>query len=631
GTLNVQPTTLANFAAGTLSGGVWEVSAGSTLRVVLASPIVSNAASLVLDGASANFYRDAGTTSALSGLADNASGGSLTLRSGASLALASAFSNTGAVVVGANSRLQVGSGEQFADHVLGFSSQYSTGSWSAAQAVGASNTVNYGDLPTSWAPSSFNGTLEFLTLGFATPVYSDGATIRETSGNGFVYQIDAVDEGDVLHTVWSGTDASQPGTPVDFRVSWATTPYLVKGLRIYVDTSHDLGAWEEIDSVSLSARVTTNSYVQTAGSTLIDGGRLGAPGVVELLGGSLGGSGSIEADVANSAVINPGSPLGTLRVVGNYTQDVGGAIIVELGGVTAGSQFDQLIIDGTATLDGELDVQLTNAFTPSTGDAFKVLSFASRSGQFAQISSPLAVLRANYSGSDLTLISEAPGIKVNPTFGLTTSEGGAAASFSVSLDTAPTAEVSIGLASDNAGEGTLSTSSLVFTPTNWNQPQTVTVTGVDDLVDDGDVAYHVVTAPAVSADPAYDGFNASDVALSNLNDDHAGFIFSVTSGLATSESGAGATFTVTLASQPTADVTFALSSSNGGEGKVLPQHLSFTARDWNVAQTVTATGVDDQVVDGDVAWAIVTSPAVSADRKYQGLNPPDVSLVNHDN
>ncbi|MCB1964701.1 MAG: hypothetical protein KDI64_01260, partial [Candidatus Accumulibacter sp.] len=631
GTLNVQPTALANFVTGTLTGGAWEVYAGSTLRLLLTSPIVSNAASLLLDGANANFYRDAGTTSALSALSSNVSGGSLTLRNGAGLALASDFSNSGMVIIGTNSLLQVGSGDQYAETVLGFSSQYSSSSWSAAQALGTSDTVSYGDRPTSWAPSSFNGTLEFLTLGFVTPVFASGATIRETSGNGFVYQIDAVDTSDVTHTVWSGTDTSQPGTPVDFSVSWAPTPYLVKGLKIYVDTSHDLNAWEEIDSVRLRARLASDSYVQQAGSTLLDGGRLSAPGIVKLLGGSLSGSGSIDADLANSAVIDPGSPLGTLTVAGDYSQTASGVLDVELGGVSAGSQFDQLAIAGGATLDGTLDVALRNGFTPSSGDSFAIASFASRSGQFARISSPSAVLRANYTGSDLTLLSEVPGIKVNPTFGLTTSEAGGAASFSVTLDTAPTAEVSIALSSDNPAEGTLSTSALVFTPQNWNLPQTVTVTGVDDQVDDGDVVYHVLTAPAVSADPAYAGFNASDVTLTNLNDDHAGFVFSATSGLATAESGSSATFTVALAARPTANVSFALASGNGNEGTVLPAHLTFTPQNWNVAQTVTASGVDDQVVDGDVAWAIVTAPAVSSDLKYQGLNPPDVSLVNHDN
>ena len=37
----------------------------------------------------------------------------------------------------------------------------------------------------------------------------------------------------------------------------------------------------------------------------------------------------------------------------------------------------------------------------------------------------------------------------------------------------------------------------------------MTVTGVNDAVDDGDIAYTIVTAAATSADANYSGMNAS--------------------------------------------------------------------------------------------------------------------------
>ncbi len=107
-------------------------------------------------------------------------------------------------------------GDQWASALLAFSSQYSPTDWSAAQALGAPNTFAYGDMVTAWAPSSMNGTLEHITVGFATPAYATGVTIRETWGNGFVYQVDLLDVNNVLHTIWSGVDPSQPGTPVRF-------------------------------------------------------------------------------------------------------------------------------------------------------------------------------------------------------------------------------------------------------------------------------------------------------------------------------------------------------------------------------------------------------------------------------
>ncbi|MEG4626401.1 M12 family metallo-peptidase [Microcoleus sp. w1-18aA5] len=71
--------------------------------------------------------------------------------------------------------------------------------------------------------------------------------------------------------------------------------------------------------------------------------------------------------------------------------------------------------------------------------------------------------------------------------------------------------------SNNEAEGVISTESITFNSANWNQPQTVTVTGVDDSVADGDKTYQIVTAPAVSTDSNYSGLNAADVAVTNTD------------------------------------------------------------------------------------------------------------------
>ena len=198
--------------------------------------------------------------------------------------------------------------------------------------------------------------------------------------------------------------------------------------------------------------------------------------------------------------------------------------------------------------------------------------------------------------------NDASGITVTPTAGLTTTEAGGTATFTVVLTTQPTADVSIALSSSDASEGTVSPASLTFTNANWNVAQTVTVTGVDDALDDGDVAYTIVTAAATSADVIYNGINAADVAVTNTDNDGSGITVSPIAGLTTTEAGGTATFTVVLTSQPTANVTIGLSSSNTAEGTVAPASVTFTNLNWNVAQTVTVTGVDDPLDDGNVAY-----------------------------
>ncbi len=111
------------------------------------------------------------------------------------------------------------------------------------------------------------------------------------------------------------------------------------------------------------------------------------------------------------------------------------------------------------------------------------------------------------------------GILVTPTSGLTTTEAGGTATFTVVLDCVPTADVTINLASSNTSEGTVSPSSLVFTAANWNTPQTVTVTGVDDSIVDGGKSYQIITSAAVSTDPKYSGINPNDISVTNTDND----------------------------------------------------------------------------------------------------------------
>jgi hypothetical protein len=139
---------------------------------------------------------------------------------------------------------------QWATSVVGFSSQYETGPWSANQALGACNTATEGDHDTAWAPLGANGSTEYVTVGFENAVSANGAIIRETLNAGFVTRIDGIDVGGTEHPLWEGTDPSQPGTVRDFRVDFAPTAFLTKALKITIRTDLTTG-WEEIDSVQL--------------------------------------------------------------------------------------------------------------------------------------------------------------------------------------------------------------------------------------------------------------------------------------------------------------------------------------------------------------------------------------------
>jgi CSLREA domain-containing protein len=103
-----------------------------------------------------------------------------------------------------------------------------------------------------------------------------------------------------------------------------------------------------------------------------------------------------------------------------------------------------------------------------------------------------------------------------------TSEDGGQATFTIRLNSEPTGNVVIDVASSNIGEGTVDMSQLTFTPLDWSKVQTVTVTGVDDGDNpDGDVSYTIQLTinTGSTADVTYDGLDPDDVAVINQDND----------------------------------------------------------------------------------------------------------------
>jgi hypothetical protein len=140
------------------------------------------------------------------------------------------------------------------------------------------------------------------------------------------------------------------------------------------------------------------------------------------------------------------------------------------------------------------------------------------------------------------------GISVTPVAGLVTTETGGSAEFTVVLDSAPLLPVTVALASSDTTEGTLSTTSLTFTLLDWNIAQNITMTGVDDAFDDGDAAYTIITAAAVSLDPLYSGLNAADVAVTNADDEAPGPVITLSGSSGLENDGQGQGFSWEISS-----------------------------------------------------------------------------------
>ena len=111
-----------------------------------------------------------------------------------------------------------------------------------------------------------------------------------------------------------------------------------------------------------------------------------------------------------------------------------------------------------------------------------------------------------------------PAVKIKRSSTATAStEQGGALEYAVSLAAAPFENVTIQFTSSDTTEGKVTTPSLTFTPQNWSAPQTLTIQGVDDYLDDGDVAY-TITGKIVTTDLKYNRLSIPAITLVN-NDD----------------------------------------------------------------------------------------------------------------
>jgi autotransporter-associated beta strand protein len=165
-----------------------------------------------------------------------------------------------------------------------------------------------------------------------------------------------------------------------------------------------------------------NSY---AGGTLVNEGRLlvnntagsgVGSGDVTVDAGVLGGSGFIgtSGDTSNVAVNNsarlaPGSSAGELTVFGNVTFSATTTFFdVEL----ADGGFDKLTVNGTASLNGTLNVALLEGYTPAGGTTFEILSASGGLGAttFSSVILPSPDWQVSYMTNSVVLTAPTVGL-----------------------------------------------------------------------------------------------------------------------------------------------------------------------------------------------------------------------------
>ena len=359
-----------------------------------------------------------------------------------------------------------------------------------------------------------------------------------------------------------------------------------------------------------------------------------------IIDGTISSTITIAVDDANSD--NNFDPVANQTVTATTTDnDVAGFTITQTGGSTSVAETGTtdtftVVLNAQPTSDvvlslssadtGEVTVTSTLTFTPLNWNTAQTVTVTGVDDNLidGNVNSTVTIAVidaisdnnfdpvADQTVTATTTDNDVAGFTVAQTGGSTSvSETGTTDTFTVVLNAQPASNVVLTVTSNDTGETTVNTP-LTFTNANWNTAQTVTVTGVDDNIIDGNQTSTITIAvDDANSDNDFDPVADQTVTATTTDDDAAGFTITQTGGsTSVSESGTTDTFTVVLNAQPASDVVISISSSDTGEATVTST-LTFTNANWNTAQTATVTGVDDNIIDGNIN-STITAAVVDA-------------------
>ncbi len=222
------------------------------------------------------------------------------------------------------------------------------------------------------------------------------------------------------------------------------------------------------------------------------------------------------------------------------------------------------------------------------------------------------------------------GVTISETGGSTDVDeaGPTSDSYTIVLDTEPTGNVTVFIDPDaqtDLGSGPGIAIPVIFKPGDWNVPQPVTVTAVDDQIDESSVHSSTITHTAASIDPAYNGIAIADVIVNVPDNDAAGVTVSESGGSTDVNEERTTSDAVTITVTPDAQVDL-------GAGQGAAVVLIFGAGTWNAAQSVTVTAVDDQIDEISVHSSTIRHAAASTDPDYDGITIASViaNVVDND-
>ena len=356
----------------------------------------------------------------------------------------------------------------------------------------------------------------------------------------------------VTITGHSGTDLTLDETSLTFTTTnWATAQ------RVTVTAADDDDAAD--DEETLTHTASGGDYASVAEDLEVTVDDDDEPGLV-LSKASLGPSEGASESYTVALATQPSAQV-TVTITGHSGTDL---------------TLDEMSLTFTTTNWATAQrVTVTAADDDDAADDEETLTHTASGGDYASVAEDLEVTVDD---------DDEPGLVLSKA-SLGPSEG-ASESYTVALATQPSVQVTVTITGHSGTDLTLDETSLTFTTTNWATAQRVTVTAADD--DDAADDEETLTHTASGGDYAS---VAEDLEVTVDDDDEPGLVLSKAS-LGPSE-GASESYTVALATQPSAQVTVTITGHSGTDLTLDETSLTFTTTNWATAQRVTVTAADD--------------------------------------
>ena len=319
------------------------------------------------------------------------------------------------------------------------------------------------------------------------------------------------------------------------------------------------------------------------------------------------------ANAALTITLSKNAPTGgvSFSVTPRYAAGSGKAVAADVGMITSPVK----VLADTSTLD--INIPLADDDLDEENETFEVV-IATTDTSWVKAEDGKDTAAITITDNDIAGLD----IGTTATYRVTEASGtGRTATYNVKLTSKPTHNVTVTPTRSATADATVS-GALTFTPANWDTTQPVTITGVDDKLAEGDERIDI-THQVTSTDGKYSALTAPSLAVYITDDDIAGF--TVTPTTLNITEGGNDTYSVVLDSQPSHTVTVTPTSPDTGAVTFTPASYAFTTTNWNVAQSFTVTGVqDDDFSDETVT---ITHDATGSDTVYAAIDPNSVTVT----